>query len=626
MKWKNFKLGWKFSLSFGLVVALLIVISLWSLTGINDITSNAEEVIEGNKLRTELEEKYVQHLIWVSNVCELLTNENVTELTVETDHRQCEFGKWYYGEGKKHALKLAPELEPYFNEIEEPHKKLHQSAIKIKSVFQQADHKISAEIRNIKIKHLLWMHSIKDALLSNAKSLNVETDHENCNLGKWLKSKEVENYIKQYPEMNAYFQKMAQPHQILHESAIQIENYLKNNKPRKAYEYYMNVTTLQAIKTLEVLDELIEWNEPKINSMAEANKIYTTETLKVISTVGEIFDKIIKESENYILTDELMLNRAKSTRGIIIIVSILAFIIALISSYLLSNNIINVIKKGVDFSKKIANGDLEAKIEIDQKDEIGGLAKSLSEMALKLKDIVRNIITGADSIAIASQQMSSTSQNISQGASEQASSTEEVSSSMEEMTSNIQQNTDNSRQTESIAQKVVTGVREGSNSSGISEKAMREIADKITIINDIAFQTNILALNAAVEAARAGEHGKGFAVVAAEVRKLAERSKIAADEINELSSQGVKVSAEAGKKLREIVPEVERTVSLVQEIAAASMEQNSGADQINKAIQQLNQVTQHNAAASEELASGAEELAGQAEQLKELIGFFSVKN
>ena len=246
-------------------------------------------------------------------------------------------------------------------------------------------------------------------------------------------------------------------------------------------------------------------------------------------------------------------------------------------------------------------------------------------MVDKLKSIVAEIRRGSDNIASASMQMSSSSQQMSQGASEQASSAEEVSSSMEEMTANIQQNTENAKETEKIAQKSADGVNQGNASSEISVKAMQKIAEKITIVNDIAFQTNILALNAAVEAARAGEHGKGFAVVAAEVRKLAERSKVAADEIDQLSKNGVQVSVDAGKMLAEIVPEIEKTSKLVQEISAASIEQNSGADQVNSAIQQLNQVTQQNAAASEEMATGAEELSGQADQLKEIIGFFKIE-
>jgi methyl-accepting chemotaxis protein len=239
---------------------------------------------------------------------------------------------------------------------------------------------------------------------------------------------------------------------------------------------------------------------------------------------------------------------------------------------------------------------------------------------------VTQVQGSTENIADASNQMSSNSQQVSQGASEQASAAEEISSSMEEMASNIQQNTDNAQQTERIAAKAAEDILIGSQNVNTTVVSMKKIAEKVSIIGDIAFQTNILALNAAVEAARAGEHGKGFAVVAAEVRKLAERSHIAAGEIDELTRSSVEIADKSGKLLESIVPDIQRTAKLVQEITAASIEQNSGANQINNAINQLNKVTQQNAAASEEMATSSEELSSQADNLKDLMSFFKLSN
>ena len=277
-----------------------------------------------------------------------------------------------------------------------------------------------------------------------------------------------------------------------------------------------------------------------------------------------------------------------------------------------------------DKAKQVASGDLTVQLKLrSDKDE---LIQSLSEMVKSVADVVGQVQEAADNIASASEQMSANAQQVSQGATEQASAAEEVSSSMEQMSSNIQQNTENSQQTEKISINAAEGMEKVNKSALESLKSIKEIANKISIIGDIAFQTNILALNAAVEAARAGEHGKGFAVVAAEVRKLAERSKVAAEEIDVLSKTSVEVTEEAGKLMQIIIPDVEKTSKLVQEITAASIEQNSGANQINNAINQLNQVTQQNAAAAEEMATSTEELSSQADQLKEMVGFFRLDN
>ena len=276
-----------------------------------------------------------------------------------------------------------------------------------------------------------------------------------------------------------------------------------------------------------------------------------------------------------------------------------------------------------EIATRVADGDLTMKIAMRASDT-DSVLYAMQSMVSRLSQVVTEVNSSAEALAGASEEVSSTAQSLSQAASEQAAGVEETSASMEQMTSSISQNTENAKITDGMATKAATEATEGGEAVKATVVAMKQIAQKIGIIDDIAYQTNLLALNAAIEAARAGEHGKGFAVVAAEVRKLAERSQIAAQEIGTVASSSVELAEKAGRLLDTIVPNIRKTSDLVQEITAASEEQSSGVGQINGAVTQLSQTTQQNASSSEELAATAEEMSGQAEQLQQAMSFFKL--
>jgi methyl-accepting chemotaxis protein len=348
-----------------------------------------------------------------------------------------------------------------------------------------------------------------------------------------------------------------------------------------------------------------------------------------------------------------------------LLVSIIAgsLLIAIASATWIALNISRGLGRAVGLADAVAIGDLSQKIDVSSNDEVGDLIKSLNAMTVnlnatatvadeiargnllidakrlsdkdtlgmalermveKLRTIVSEALLAAQNVSAGSQELSASAEQLSQGATEQASSAEEASSSMEEMAANVKQNAENANQTEKIAAQSAKDAEASGAAVGRAVQAMQTIAEKITIVQEIARQTDLLALNAAVEAARAGEHGKGFAVVASEVRKLAERSQAAAAEIGTLSSETVKVAQEAGHMLAKLVPDIKKTAELVEEITSACREQDVGSSQINQAIQQLDKVGQQNASASEQVSSTSEELASQAEQLQSTIAYFKI--
>ena len=404
-------------------------------------------------------------------------------------------------------------------------------------------------------------------------------------------------------------------------------------------------------------------HDGKIATPADANAALA-DVKDAIRGVEGIADSLAQIQINHIQAKGVSAEKAAGrATSLIVLASIVAAIFGLIISVLLTIGITRPLATAVAAADKVAQGDVDVQFNVGRKDEVGdvltamhrmiastkskvdaavriaggdlttavtpasdrdALGNALQGMVAKLSQVIGEVRAGANALSSAATQVSSTSQSLSQGTSEQAASVEETTSSLEQMTASISKNADNSRQLEQSAVKAARDGEESGKAVVDTVAAMKAIAEKISIVEEIAYQTNLLALNAAIEAARAGEHGKGFAVVATEVRKLAERSQTAAKEIGGLAASSVKVAERSGQLLLELVPAIRKSADTVQEVAAATAEQSAGVSQINRALTGVDQVTQRNASAAEELASTAEEMASQAESLEQLMAFFRV--
>ncbi len=445
--------------------------------------------------------------------------------------------------------------------------------------------RVNGFLSQLIVDHFRWMDGLSSQLFIQGREFEGKIDPDECSLGKWLAT-----YKPYSEELAVPFKALVEPHRTQHRTAEKI---------------------------------IAAYAEGRID---DAHTIFTNETVPAVNTVNGYLlsmKDILKKDEE--LTHKILIKVQTRAKYISIALTSLIILFGVFGGIVFVRSITNPIQKALSTLRNVATGDLTVDIkENENTDETGELLRATKNMVENLKGVVADVKSASDGVASGSRQLSGGAEQMSQGTTEQATSAEEASSSIEQMSGTIRQNSDNAQQTEKIALKSAADARDSGKAVMETVGAMKEIAARISIIEEIARQTNLLALNAAIEAARAGEHGKGFAVVASEVRKLAERSQAAAAEISHLSVSSVEVAERAGQMLARLVPDIQKTAELVQEISAASKEQTSGADQINSAIQQLNRVIQQNAGAAEEMSSTAEELSSQAEQLQGTISFFKV--
>ncbi len=632
MRFKDLKTGTKILTGFMLVVLIAVIIGVIGLIGLRNV-NNAAHVVSDVRLpsiqylgemEASLERVQAGYKQLLDNQ---LTRTDRDEILANINHARAEYQRYnelfapldQTEEEARVYRQLLQDLETWRNINVQQVDRLHQEVLATDLLNPM---QVNRDLEEFMKDHYALQVQTVNAI-QTLRMFDGGEDATACNFGQWLPDFRTNNQ-----EINRNMRDMMAHHDNFHAAVHRIKQLIQQGNRDAAFRHYQEAMMPSAENVFNYFAIINREAQRAVEAFENMSILISVDSNEAHDRMMAIFEQLqaINVTEAAMAVDAgdaaAIASNAMMVAGIVI-----GIIIALVLGFMITRMVTAGVVKGVEVARTIADGDLTINVDselLSQKDEIGQLANAMQSMVEKLRDVIGSVVSGSDNIASASQQMSGTAQEMSQGSTEQASSAEEVSSSMEEMAANIQQNTDNSRETEKIARQAEVGIVESSKASEQAVGAMRDIAEKITIIGEISRQTNILALNAAVEAARAGEHGRGFAVVAAEVRKLAERSQVAAAEIDKLSKFGVSISEEAGQKLAAIVPEIQKTASLVQEIAAASVEQNSGADQVNSAIQQLNQVTQQNAAASEEMATSSEELASQADQLLEMVSYFKL--